>query len=158
VDDIAATAAFIEARLAELEWTARHSGPHRVAWLTLYRPDGSLHYTTTGAELGPLGDNQGWCADGRELPASTTAMVVYDPAAVLRDVAAKRAILDMCRKTLAVKERPPSQAAPGTMEAWLRAREHLDAERELCALEPVVLALAAIDSDHPDYRQEWADE
>jgi Family of unknown function (DUF6221) len=93
VDDIAATAAFIEARLAELEWTARHSGPHRVAWLTLYRPDGSLHYTTTGAELGPLGDNQGWCADGRELPASTTAMVVYDPASVLRDVSQTRSLV-----------------------------------------------------------------
>ncbi len=86
---------FLAARLDEVEATAHGSGPAPIAWLTYRDPAGQMLYTTVAAGVGPDGD--AWVADGKELPAPTTARVVYDPAAALREVAALRAILRFMR-------------------------------------------------------------
>jgi len=88
----------LKAHLDEDEATARYSGPAVVAWLTLRDDAGQLRYTTVAATSGDSDDV--WCADGHVLePASVR--VVYDPARALREVAAKRAILDLYEKQAA---------------------------------------------------------
>lgn len=65
-------------------------------------------------------------------------MARHDPARVLREVAAKRAIL--LQYTDAVTD-------------WEEDREAPDA---VSALRIVVRLMASVYSDHPDYQQEWA--
>ena len=126
-----ALVAFTKARLDEAERTIYREGtpPHGViAWLTYNQPDGSMGYTTVAH-----GDSGVWVADGKELPEPASVLVVYDPKRALRDIAAKRAV---------VAEYEASVRSVG--EGLSRTRRNL------------VLALAAVWEDHPDYRAEWA--
>lgn len=78
----------------------------------------------------------GWA--GQRCPGRLTgAEPVQDPACVLRDVAAKRRIVARCEKRLATQ--PARKIGVLSRLAY----------ETLCDL-------ASIDSDHPDYRQEWA--
>ena len=80
------------------------------------------------------------------------------PARVLREVAAKRAILDLYVRTLAVVRKPvnlSASAAEKPVIRDLRAGDYLDAERELCVLGTVARILASVSSDHPDYDASW---
>lgn len=86
--DLADLTAFISARLAETETKAR-SDPARIAWLTYLNGDGQMRYTTVAADH----DDDYWCADGKLLDVPSSACVVYDPAHVLRDVAATRKLV-----------------------------------------------------------------
>lgn len=119
--------AFVRARLDEAERTvyAEGSPPNGViAWLTYLEPDGSMGYATVahgGSEDGP------WITDGRELPEPASVLVVHDPARVLREVEAKRRILN------------DRWGGPDHEEMW---QHH-------------VRLLAAVYSGHPDYRQAW---
>jgi len=100
--------------------------------------------------------------EGGHTEAEAALIAAHDPAWVPRDVAAKRAILDLYARTEAARDeceariRAAASAPAGTVLSPAWARDHVDAERELRALEPVVLALAAIDSDHADYDPGWA--
>lgn len=145
MDDIAATggtaiARFVSARLAEAQERAGAMGHFTVYDDTyLSRP---ASRTEPFRDL-PYGDDACDCG------------LAERKARALRTVAAHRAILAMYTQTLAVKELPFT-ARSGTLEATLRARDYMDAERELAALKPVMAALAAIDSDHPEYHaEEW---
>jgi len=136
-------AAFIEARLAEAEKTAHHAGDGRIAWLTYHNDDGSMHHATVAADH----DNDYWCADGRLLEPPASVLVLWDQAIVLRDIAARRKIL---------AEHAPDQYEPTSC----RTCHHQEAGWSVpvpaevpC---PTLRALAAIWSDHPDYRSEWA--
>jgi hypothetical protein len=64
----------------------------------------------------------------------------------LCEVKAMRSILDLYAQTLAI-----TQAGPGA----ICGRDYMDAQRELAPLRAAAEALAAIWSDHPDYRPEW---
>ena len=77
------------------------------------------------------------------------------PARVLREVAARRHILDLFMSTAALVEHPPVMSEGHPYAGKISAQDYFDARRELAVLRPVVVALAAIYSDHPDYRQEW---
>lgn len=132
-EDAAGLAAFIEARLADEEATVSYAGPARIAWLT-YRRDGYLSYTTVAAG----DDNSPWCADGRELPEPAEVRVVWDPARVLREVAAKRAI--------------------SAVHAAVPLLRFDAASCRQCRLPcpcPTLRNLASIWTDHPDCRDEW---
>jgi hypothetical protein len=137
VSDLAAMVAFLAARLDEQERTVYRAGtpPHGViAWLTYQQPDGSMGYTTVAAGDSPHGP---WFADGKELPAPASVLVVHDPARELRDVAAKRAILARWRELDARR----GDNAEDEARAWL-ANE-------------IVANLAAADSAHPEYDERW---
>ncbi|GAA1455510.1 DUF6221 family protein [Nocardiopsis tropica] len=68
----------------------------------------------------------------------TTHIARHDPARVLREIAAKRAIV---------------QEYTDAVDLWERESEAPDS---VGALEAVIRLLAAVHADHPDYRQEWA--
>lgn len=129
---------FLAARLDEDEATARHSGPALVAWLTLHDSSGQMGYTTVASsdEYGP------WVADGRDLPEPASARIVYDPARVLREVEAKRAIIRDAESLLD----PPLALAP-----FLSAADPLYGD----VLNGILRHLAAAWSDHPDYDPAW---
>ncbi len=84
-------------------------------------------------------------AESEELRTADGAHIVrHDPARVLREVAAKRTVLAMHEAM-----RLGVEAAEGTVLAGA-ARVRLGAYRN------ALQALAAVWSDHPDYRSEWA--
>ena len=74
---------------------------------------------------------------------------------MLREVAAGRTILEMYTSTLALVEHPPVMEEGHPHAGKISARDYMDAKRELAVLKPAVMAIAAIWSDRPDYRQEW---
>jgi len=66
----------------------------------------------------------------------------HDPARVLRDVEAKRAILKRYE-----------HAVSGELPEWTAGRELISAA--IAILFVAIRELTAVYSDHPDYRQEW---
>jgi hypothetical protein len=76
------------------------------------------------------------------------------PARALREVEAGRRILDLYVSTLALVEHPPVMGEGHPHAGKISAADYLDAKRELAVLRPVIEAVAAVFSDHPDYRPE----
>ena len=70
-------------------------------------------------------------------------MTAHDPAGVLRDVAAKRRLIERYERAVAV---------PESVSSFVRGQD--DGYRQAC-LDAIQDAIAVY-SDHPDYRQEWA--
>jgi hypothetical protein len=136
--------AFTTARLDEAERTvyAEGSPPHGViAWLTYCKPDGSMIYATVAHGETPGGP---WVADGKELAAPASVLVVYDPVRSLRHIAAARAVIKRYKLAAAAASRgSTSSFAHGQDDGYAEAC--LDAIRDI----------AATWSDHPDYRAEW---
>lgn len=127
-------AEFLTARLDEDEATAQHSGPARVAWLAFLDDAGHMRYTTVAASND---DDDPWVADGHELVAPAAVRVVYDPARVLAEVAAKRALL----------KRLDEDADACTDDAEWRGASLAEWQ--------VIAHLAAVYADHPDYDPSW---
>ncbi len=87
---------------------------------------------------------------------------------VLREVEAKRAIVQWHESWPVLVERPPTfedieGADPHAFAmrasqqiAWLTTQEYRARFGDEPPSGPILLHLAAIYSDHPDYRQEWA--
>lgn len=85
----------------------------------------------------------------------------HDPDRVLREVAAKRKRLALyldAKETLAaVLRKAPPEDDPATAHSYVRERISANrASGRFTALEMSVRLDAAVYSDHPDYRQEWA--
>lgn len=131
---------FIKAQLDEDEAGAHSSGPARVAWLTYRKDSGEMLYTTVAAEVGH-GDV--WIADGRELAPPASAMVVYDPARVLADVAAKRAVIELYETARTALEASDGTILAGTAKLNLRAYGN------------ALRALAAAYASRPGFKPEW---
>lgn len=147
VGDAEALAAFLEARLAEAEATAHLAGEGRTAWVTVRDKAGQMLYTTVAADL--EGEENGWIADGNPL-VDESARVFYDTERTLRDIEAKRMILtrwEFARNQVAVGAVNEAAGYGSADPGWpLRADSHeLDAR-----------SLAAVWSDHADYREAWA--
>jgi hypothetical protein len=145
-DDIIA---FIEARLAEDEAAAKAATPG--PWRTPCGPDDD-DAVIEGTDGHAVADSHS-CPDHPHRGASDALHIVrHNPARVLREVAAKRAILaehgpanggrdaDRCRVCTAIAH---------------TGMGHADARRFRAPC-PTLLFLAAVYSDHPDYRAEWA--
>ena len=141
-------ATFVAARLDEDEAAAKAATPG--PWE--FEADDEV-FTVHDGEHGDLvGEvvafTRGWAdANGEHIAR-------HDPARVLREVAAKREILEMYTNTLALVEHPPVMAEGHPYAGKINARDYLDARRELTALRPAAAALAAIWNGHPDYR-DW---
>ena len=86
----------------------------------------------------------------------TAHIARHDPARVFREVTAKRRILDLYANTLLLVEHPPVMGEGHPYAGKISAQDYMDAKRELAVLRPAVTALAAVYSDHPDYKHEWA--
>lgn len=118
--------AFIEARLAEDERDALEA-----------EGNGNWDCPSTGViQLGGIKDLDGLVVAPR---AVAYHIERHDPARVLREVAAKRAVL-------AIADDSPEQDWDG------RAHQHW------LTVDKVLRALAAVWADHPDYLPEWAPE
>ena len=83
-------------------------------------------------------------------PADLAHYARHDPARVLREVAAKRAILEYYVE-------PPNGVRTGNAEVISSAEGGSGRNpRVLTVIEAIVLDLAAVWSDHPDYDPAWA--
>lgn len=125
---------FLEARLAEDERIARATAP---TWESYELDDCSdhdaqPHTLMCGWRLGESLRDKCECA--------------Y-PARVLREVAAKRAIIDLARMT---------EANIATTEALGHAPQVAAYRYIASGLFDAIAALASVYTNHPDYRQEWA--
>lgn len=74
----------------------------------------------------------------------------HDPPRVLRDVAADRALLDLYERAKRYRDQVFAQPGPRSVSDEMRA------VTQMLALEQVLRLRAAVWSDHPDYRSEWA--
>jgi hypothetical protein len=107
--------------------------------------DGRARVATmwTGSEPGytTMASDQGdgvWVADGREVTDARHALVLFDPARVLAEVAAKRAILEECIDTIELN----SGEVVNSESVWLA--------------ESIVKAMAQPYAGRPGWREEWA--
>lgn len=85
-------------------------------------------------------------------------IALNDPQDVIARCEAELAILDLYDRTLAIVRTPVdlrALAAEKPVIREMRARDYLDAERELCVLVPVVALLASGYRHRPGYREEW---
>jgi hypothetical protein len=105
---------------------------------------------------------------GNYYPADVAFWDMHTPSRILAECAAKRAIIKQHESWPVLVERKPSEletVAGGlgsityrmTSEiAWLTTREYIKRFGTEPPTAPMILTLAAVYSDHPDYRQEWA--
>ena len=120
--------AFLNARLDEDEAAALESYYEGQRWLT--EEEGV--YRWPDDELVHMADRK---ADARHIAR-------HDPARVLREVAAMRRIVHRCERASTV---------PESVVSFTRGQD--DGYRQACM--DAVADLASVDSDHPDYREEW---
>jgi hypothetical protein len=80
--------AWLREQLDEDERVAQGTGV--LGWLTYRNPDGSMRYTLAASQA----EDGTWIVDGREADTYASAVVVYDWRQVLREVEAKRRIID----------------------------------------------------------------
>lgn len=146
---------FIEARLAEDErgaliggmqpepWQAITNGPYGPAVRTGTDDDPEWSREVNSA-MWQCDDEADGCPEvAREWIAEARHIARHDPARVLREVAAKRAIM---KRYVRATEVPPSVAG------YIRGQDSGYAEACLDALRDLATAWA----DHPDYRTEWS--
>lgn len=125
---------FLKARYAEEEAAAKAAGS--ASW-TDYVPGMVLVDPKARAENKHAFGRQGYIASA-ERDGIRAHIALHDPARVLREIAAKHAIL--LQYTDAVTD-------------WEEEREAPDG---VGALEAVVRRMAGVYADHPDYQQKWA--
>lgn len=132
-DDPGGIIAFVKARLDEDE-AAANAGARRVGMPWRAEPQADTPGGLVIDELGLVGSTGGRYA--------AEHIARHDPARVLREIAAKRAIVDAYQQG--------RDLLADNRQSWDLVRAAVGAQRV------VVHQLAAIWSDHPDYRQEWA--
>lgn len=121
---------FLAARLDEDEAAAKAAAEdYRPTWKPVW---------ILASEAANLVDLDGMPLGGTHVRSTAGHIARHDPARVLRDVEAKRAIL----------------ARYGEYSGT-NIGEHLQWSQEQQGLYRAMCALAAVWSDHPDYQQEW---
>jgi hypothetical protein len=132
----------VDLAIAGGEETLDHADHYRVGLRSVQQ------YPTTS--VGPLSH---LVIDGEEVrPQDARHVARYDPARVLREVEAKRAIVADYQKTKAIVDAVSRKLAAGTPLTPGDGRDYGDGCRELCALRGTLDHLAAVYSDHADYR------
>lgn len=120
---------FLEAQIAEDEAVAKAASAESGGsdWAVRDIPwEGIYHFATSDDPPG-------------EVTAVTHHMDIHDPARVLREVAAKRALLEFWRRIA----EPAWMNEPWSAKAWYEMRNG------------AILPFAAAYSDHPDFNEEW---
>lgn len=134
----------VEARL-EL---ARHAGGSR--WETGCTCAGACHGFSPCDEV--TGDDIHIYPEGGHDSDQAAHIAANDPADTIARCEAELGILDLYEATAAVLK-PPQAISPGRAAREVRARDYLDAERELCVLGPVVRLLGGGYRGRPGYRE-----
>jgi hypothetical protein len=139
MDDLVA---FLTARLDEREHALRAAGEGRIAWLSYYRDDGHINYTTVAAGGDDAdGPDDVWVADGKELPTPKSVLVVHDQARELAEVEA-------ARRRIELHGAEPHECVEYDSNPEWRATCY---ERDCLTLRLEALPFA----DHPDYKESW---
>lgn len=102
--------------------------------------------------------------DGEEIPVEVPALT---PTRVLAECEAKRRIVELHKNWPVLVETPPTvervgSAGPDAFAfrasqqlAWMTEQEYRTRFGDEPPTAPMLLALAAVYADHPDYRDEW---
>jgi hypothetical protein len=159
---------FLLARIAEDEATARAAGVTGHSWGTMIEETGSgenIYYTVEvpGVKDSTIADM--WSTDqiGRD---QSEHIARHDPARVLAECAAKRAIIKQHEDWPVLVEGElemepassdiQSMAYRATRQiAWMTEQEYIKRFGVEPPTAPMVATLAAVYADHPEYRQEW---
>jgi hypothetical protein len=164
-DPVAATAASVTARLDE-NWRAAYAMRAPEGTETVVSADlasfvaarlDETEAIAKAADPAPWQLHLGYVLNAKEAVLASLQygypsgahIVRHDPARVLREVAARREIL--ARYTGALEWQAAAAANPASVEE--EARDWSEVEFEV--LTDVVCHLAAVDSEHPDWREEW---
>lgn len=137
--------AFLRARLDEDEQVAKAaaSGP----WSETGRDsvgEGMVHSDSTGwAVVGSVKTGYGPDAPYANVSLNAAHIARHDPARALREVTAKRRIVDAYAEVAEFYRPDPGE-------------RYETADGHVAALHDVVRDLASVYGDHPDYRSEWA--
>lgn len=163
---------FLEARIAEDEAVASTAtaGPWR--WDADFGDENDTGLALTNDSKAEVvgAYNYHCCSfrdDPRVEPDDAVFIAHHDPARVLAECAAKRAILEQHKDWPVLVERKPdfSEDASDVQNmtyrvsqeiAWLTEREYVKRFGVEAPTTNMILALAAVYKDHPDYQQEWA--
>lgn len=122
---------FLRARLADDEAAARSAAQHSGTW--------SIDETwwLEGIEHEVVGNGEAYCH-----PHNVAHLARHDPDRVLREIEAKRALIEFAADATGLDMQVDSEFAGGP-----RAEPYIGDE--------MLRTMAAVYSDHPDYRQEW---
>jgi hypothetical protein len=132
---------FLCARLGERELMLRTVSPVQMAWATFLHADGSMRYTSVVSANSDV-----WVCDGHAVEPDSV-QVVFDRDQEMADVAAKRQILAMHKRT--------------ATRAGDRLIEHCSCQDDWSTIfgrywPCDTLSLLALPyAGHPDYREEW---
>ena len=131
---------FLEARIAEDERVARDATQGRWEVVPTRGDQPKVQEVGRDAWLAITSSDPGVPRD-----ANAQHIARHDPARVLAECAAKRAILEHANKATEVEKEFDDYEWQGTVERsepWIG--------------DAILLALAAVYKDHPDYREEWS--
>lgn len=154
---------FLEARIAEDEALAQDcvdSGP----WYP-WRSEQNLEWWVRSENFGHV-VTTGYVGNNDARP-NAEYIARNDPARVLAECAAKRAIIEQHKDWPVLVEKKPEFSEDTsdihgmtywvTQEmVWLTEREYVKRFGVEAPTTNMILALAAVYKDHPDYRQDWA--
>lgn len=142
--DTAALVAFVRARLAEDEERAQQLDGE--TWYQVTRVGGEYNYavvTNRPDDIYPVMADCG-AEDGVSMSEERAEHVArWDPARVLREVAAKRQLVEEYVNASVCADTEKDDEIRNEWEVVASTRE------------AVVRVLAAVHEEHPDYRQEW---
>jgi hypothetical protein len=138
---------FLIARLDEREQAAKtcadaFPSPWELSdrgWLAKVTADGPVFRIVAELAQSESLDGEGWVGDYLQ------HIALHDPASVLRDIAAKRAVLEECAYW---RDRVEASA-----DAGLAASDYGADQYTVAA--PILRHLASAYADHSDYRDEW---
>jgi len=128
---------FLSARIDEDARIAQGIPDHSEPWDGRWMADGDRALRTyNGWVLATSGASE-------FTPGLTAHIARHDPARVLREVAAKRRLIERYERAVAV---------PESVSSFVRGQD--SGYREACL--DAIQDATTVYSDHPDYRQEWA--
>lgn len=143
---------FLEARIAEDEAVAQDAGARALEWRSSNGSvsGGGKPYVDDWSEDEPLTQydgevtivyDEGWPED-----VEAAHIARYDPARVLQEVAAKRAIIAASKDTYAGPPWEDADIESGAADVW---------DGRQTSYREVLANLACAYSDHPDFNEEW---
>lgn len=162
-------AEFLTARLDEREHAAKtcadaFPSPWELSdrgWMAKVSADAPAFRTVAELEQSKTLDGEGWVGNYLQ------HIAFHDPARVLADIAAKRAIIEFHKQWPVLVEGPTKfdQPDPSDLDSmvlkmsrqimWATEQEYRNRFGDEPPTTPIMRALASVYSDHPDYRQEW---
>ena len=150
MSDAAAMVAFLEARLDEEEAAAK--GPP--GWKLEHWS--AVHYKTSASLREWRVDAEPRCITDQVARGDAEHIARYDPARVLREVEAKRAVVDLYKRTRAILDDFGARMERREHISATASGDYLAAQRELAVLGLVLRHHVAVYDADPGYDPAWA--